>query len=74
MEDAIDFSPQGGVDLIVQRAIQLKIPDHNKRLAIQKMTGYNVNSAIDLNINDSEIEAPQVKKERRVKKRLTIPS
>lgn len=74
LEDAIDFSPKGGVDLIVQRAIQLKIPDHNKRLAIQKMTGYNINSAIDLNINDSEIEAPQVKKERRVKQRLTIPS
>lgn len=75
LEDAIDFSPAGGVDLIVRRAVELKIPDHNKRLAIEKMTGYNINGAIELGVGDNkEEQQTPIKKERRVKKQLVIPS
>lgn len=46
LRDALDFSPKGGVDLIVNRAIKLKIPDHNKRMVITEFTGHDINSSI----------------------------
>ena len=67
LEDALDFSPKGGVDLIVKRAIELKIPDNNKREVITKFTGHNIDSSIRFHDseNNKEINVNPVKKERR---------
>ena len=67
LEDALDFSPKGGVDLIIKRAIELKIPDNNKREVITKFTGHNIDSSIRFydSENNKEINVNPAKKERR---------
>jgi len=45
--DALEFGPQGIQDLLVDRAVELKIPDANRRKAIQEMTGVDVNNMIN---------------------------
>lgn len=44
--DALDFGPDGIVDLIVTRARQLKLNDMQKRKAIEDATGFSINSMI----------------------------
>ena len=44
--DALDFAPEGIVDAIVDQAIKLRIPDVNKREAITKATGRDINEMI----------------------------
>ena len=46
--DALDFAPEGVVDTIVQRAVELKLNDVQKREAILEKTGKNITSMIDL--------------------------
>lgn len=46
LHDALDFAPEGIIDLIIKRAIELRIPDINKRELIQKCTGHNINNMI----------------------------
>lgn len=46
--DALDFAPEGIVDTLVQRAIDLKINDVSKRKAILDKTGKNIDSMIQL--------------------------
>jgi hypothetical protein len=65
--DALDFAPTGIVDMLVSRAIELKINDVNKRKAIQKATGKNVDQAISF-VEEAEKETPQKEvKTRRVR-------
>lgn len=67
LEDALDFSPAGGVDLIATRAVELKIPDINKRQVITKFTGRDIDANIELysgEENKEEVAMP-VKKQRR---------
>ena len=53
LKDALDFAPQGIIQLIVSRAVALRIPDNNKLAAIYDSTGYNVAEMINL---DKEME------------------
>ena len=46
--DALDFAPEGIVDTIVQRAVELKVNDVSKRKAILEKTGKNIDSMINL--------------------------
>ena len=46
LEDALDFAPEGIVDMIKSRAVALRIPDMNKRNAIYKKTGADINMQI----------------------------
>ena len=66
--DALDFAPEGIIDMLVDRAIELKISDVNKREAIEKATGKNINHAIDF-VKATKDEDKQVedKKARRVR-------
>lgn len=45
--DALDFAPQGIIDLIQSRAIELELPNMNKRKAIMKKTGVNITKSIE---------------------------
>ena len=46
--DALEFGPEGIKNMLVDRAVQLKIPDTNRRKAIQEITGVDVNNMISL--------------------------
>lgn len=56
LEDALDFAPEGIVNLIVTRAVELDIPDNRKREAIQKRTNRNISNMIENNKKLHEIE------------------
>lgn len=47
LEDAFDFAPTGICETLVTRAIQLKIPDRNKHLLIQRVTGRDISKMIE---------------------------
>lgn len=54
LKDALDFAPRGIVELIVDRAVALKIPDNNKLTAIEEATGRNVATMIRLDTELAE--------------------
>ena len=45
--DALDFAPQGIVEMIVDRAVALEIPDMTKRQAILEKTGNDITKMIE---------------------------
>lgn len=45
--DALDFAPEGIIDLIEKRAIELELPNMNKRKAIMNKTGVNITKSIE---------------------------
>lgn len=56
LKDALEFGPEGIKQLIIDRAIELRIPDNNKLAAIQEFTGRDVGNMIRL---DTELEDPK---------------
>lgn len=46
--DALEFGPDGIKELLIDRAVQLRIPDTNRRKAIQDITGVDINNMIQL--------------------------
>lgn len=48
LKDALEYAPQGIVDLIIDRAIAVKLPDNNKLAAIKEFTGRDIASMIQL--------------------------
>lgn len=54
LKDALDFAPRGIIELIVDRAVALKIPDNNKLTAIEEATGRNVATMIRLDTELAE--------------------
>lgn len=68
--DALDFAPEGIVDLIQQRAIELELPNMDKRKAIMSKTGVNITKSIEnRHAYDTENASNNVaqKRSRRVK-------
>ena len=59
LKDALEFGPEGIKQLIVDRAVELRIPDNNKLAAIAEFTGRDVGNMIKL---DVELENPQEEK------------
>lgn len=70
LKDAFDFAPTGIVNTIINRAVELRIPDMNKREWISSVTGKDINRKIEfqdslLALNNStNVEEPT--KRRRV--------
>ena len=75
LHDALDFAPEGIIDLIIKRAIELRIPDINKRELIQECTGHNINNMIATAVTlEQEFKTEQTKeqpKSRRVQETKT---
>lgn len=65
--DFLDFAPEGAIEIAKTIAVKEEIPDIRKRDAISNVTGFNINSAINVNHAMAEEEAPkeEPKKERR---------
>lgn len=59
LKDALEFGPEGIRQLIVDRAVELRIPDNNKLAAIQEFTNRDVQNMIKL---DTELENPKTEK------------
>lgn len=55
----MEFGPEGIRQLIIDRAVELRIPDNNKLAAITEFTGRDVGNMIKL---DMELENPQEEK------------
>lgn len=49
LEDFLNFSPSGGIEILKQLAVQLEIPDTRKRKLISEKTGFNIDNAIYIN-------------------------
>lgn len=83
LRDCLDFAPQGVIEIIKKMAVEMKLPDMEKREAIFKATGFNIDNAIIVNkVMDEPTEEPQdEKKTRRVaptenksQRRTSLPS
>ena len=68
LKDALEFGPEGIKQLIIDRAVELRIPDNNKLAAINEFTGRDVSNMIKL---DTELEDPQEEKTTRKGRRVT---
>lgn len=65
LEDALNFAPEGVVNLIKDIAVKEEIADIRKRDLIYKKTGFNVNNAINVNHimeDDSQSEIEEAPK------------
>ena len=65
LKDALDFAPQGVVDLIKERAVKTELNDVRKREAILEHTNFDVTKAIEINHlsevkNDTEVKTRRV--------------
>ena len=49
LEDTLNFAPAGVVEIVKKMAVELEIPDVRKRDMISEKTGFNINSAININ-------------------------
>ena len=47
LKDALDFAPTGIVNTIINRAVELRIPDMNKREYISRVTDKDINRKIE---------------------------
>lgn len=79
LKDALDFGPDGIKDLIVDRAIALRIDNVSKRQAIKEKTGSDITTMIDLKDKVEAVEAapeaaPEVTTRRAAKKVADAPT
>ena len=65
LQDALDFAPQGVIELIKDMAVKLPLNDVAKREAIFKATGFNITKAIEINADTSEDTSQENKSGRR---------
>jgi hypothetical protein len=68
--DALDFAPQGVIDLIKKLSVDIPLVDIQKRKALKEKTGFDVEAAVRHNEEDKEDEQTTILKqpsERRVK-------
>lgn len=67
LKDALEFGPDGIKELIIDRAVALKIPDTNKLKAIEEFTGRNVTYMIEvLSLNKDSSDDNAAHRTRRV--------
>ena len=76
-KDAIDFAPDGVVDMIKDLSVQMPLNDFSKRQALKEMTGFDVDKAIENDranrANDDDtapaVEAPKTRRVQTVARR-----
>lgn len=75
--DALDFGPEGIIQQLQTKAVELEIPDMDKREAIMKKTGFDISSMIkNKHAYDNEDESKEEKKpitRRTTTKKQTTP-
>lgn len=70
LEDMLNFAPAGVIDLTKQIAVNIELPDTRKRSLITKMTGFNVDNAINVNhvLNAEDEKSAAGEPEKKVRK------
>ena len=71
--DALDFAPQGVIDLIKQFSVELPLTDMNKVKALKDKTGFDVLAAINNEEAVKRDTAAEISEEKGEKKRRTQP-
>ena len=66
-KDALDFAPQGVLDLIKKYAVEMPLNDMEKREAIKTQLKFDVNKAIEINRESKDTEDSAAPAQRRVK-------
>jgi len=66
LKDALEFGPEGIRQLIIDRAVELRIPDNNKLAAIAEFTGRDVGNMIKLDTELADTQEEKPSKGRRV--------
>jgi len=65
VQDALDWAPDGVVELMKARAVQISLPDRDKTKAIFDATGFDVDAAIrNMAAYEDEDDKPVAKKRR----------
>lgn len=59
LEDALNFAPDGVIDLIKDRAFKLPCKDVDKRELIKEKTGFDVTKALEIDKISREAEEPK---------------
>lgn len=74
LEDTLNFGPDGVIELIKKIAVEEEIPDVRKRDMISEKTGFNVNTAININhiLADGEDEETKTEVTARKTKPLDV--
>ena len=73
--DALDFAPQGVIQIIKDQAVALPIYDMRKREAIFNATGFDVNAAVEnAKPDEGEVQVKAPAATRRVQKTSETPS
>jgi hypothetical protein len=49
LKDALDYAPDGAIELIKKIAVDTQLPDMRKRKIISEATGFNIDNAINVN-------------------------
>lgn len=70
LKDALDFAPEGIVDMIVSKAVQMKLNDVAKREAITEATGRNITSMINL-VEQSKQDEQEAKENKPTSRRVS---
>lgn len=65
LKDALDFAPDGVIELIKERAVKGELNDMRKREAILNATNFNVTKAIEIRYQAEEDSTPIEAKTRR---------
>ena len=69
LRDFLDYSPEGGKELIKKLAVEMELPDTRKRKIISEATGFNIDNAINvntiLNVEDNQSEEVESNKGQR---------
>lgn len=69
LRDFLDYSPEGGKELIKKLAVEMELPDTRKRKIISEATGFNIDNAINvnaiLNVEDNQTEEAESNKGQR---------
>lgn len=72
--DALDFAPEGVIDLIKDIAVKVRLNDYDKRTALKNKTGFDVTKALaHIDEERAEEEAPVQEVHRRVQPQTEEP-
>ena len=72
LKDCLDFAPEGVIDIIKKMAVEMELPDTQKRKAIYEKTGFSIDNAIMVN-KVMEDTSDEKEDEKEVKVRRSAP-
>ena len=73
LQDALEFAPEGVIDVIKKEAVESNLNDVAKRQEIQKATHFSVDKAIEINNEANNVEDNNQKSEEVISKRRAQP-